>query len=128
MEGFVTVLHIIVALSLIALVLLQDNKSGSVGGAFGGGGSSSVFGATGAASLAQKLTRYVAVVFAITSILLSIFTGRLNKSVMDTAPIATQSAPAAPAVPATTAVPAATTTPAPDAAPQTTTPAPAPTK
>lgn len=109
MEGFVTVLHIIVALILISLVLLQDNKSGSVGGAFGGGGSSSVFGATGAATLAQKLTRYAAVIFAVTSILLSIFTGRLNKSVIDSMPAtSTQSAPAVPAAPAAPTAPAAT--------------------
>jgi preprotein translocase subunit SecG len=121
MEAFVTVLHILVAFLLIALVLLQDSKSG-VGGAFGGGGSSSVFGATGAATLAQRFTRYAAVVFAVTSILLSIFTGRLNKSVMDSAPSAAQSIPA-PTIPAATnetpaaaaQAPAAQSTPAPAA-------------
>jgi preprotein translocase subunit SecG len=136
MEGFVSILHIIVALTLIALVLLQDNKSGSIGGAFGGGGSSSVFGATGAATLAQKLTRYAAVIFAVTSILLSIFSGRLNKSVMDGAAPAAQSVPAptvpgtAPAVPAdaNAAATAPTTTPAQQPAaqaPAAATPAPA---
>lgn len=107
MEGFVTVLHITVAIILIALVLLQDNKSGSVGGAFGGGGSSSVFGATGAATLAQKLTRYAAVIFAVTSILLSIFTGRLNKSVIDSMPATTTQSAPAPAVPGAATTPTA---------------------
>ena len=97
MEAFVAVLHIIVALVLISLVLVQDTKSGSLGGAFGGGGSNSVFGATGATTLAQKLTRGMALVFAITCITLSIFSARSHKSVIDS-----MSTPAtSPAVPAT---------------------------
>lgn len=96
MEVFVTVLHLVVAFILISLVLLQDTKSSSVGGAFGGG-SSSVFGATGAATLAQKLTRWTAVIFAITSVALSIFASRSHKSVFDSTPIPAAAAPANPA-------------------------------
>lgn len=97
MESFVAVLHIIVALILIALVLVQDTKSGSLGGAFGGGGSNSVLGATGATTLAQQMTRWVAGVFALTCIMLSIFSSRSTSSVLDGAaapPIAPASAPA----------------------------------
>lgn len=101
MESFVAVVHILVALVLIALVLVQDSKSGSLGGAFGGGGSNSVFGATGATTLAQKMTRYTAVVFAITCIALSVFSSRSNKSILETMPISPSTAPAAP----TTAAP-----------------------
>jgi preprotein translocase subunit SecG len=127
METFVTVLHIVVALILITLVLLQDTKSGSVGGAFGGGGSSSVLGATGATTLAQQLTRGTAVVFAVTSILLSVFAARSQRSVVDAlAPTPAQAAPAegatttstpvtAPNEPAGSPIPAKAATPAPDA-------------
>lgn len=114
METFVAVLHILVAVLLIALVLLQDSKGGSLGGAFGGGGSNSVFGATGAATLAQKMTRWTALIFAFTCISLSIFSARSNKSVIDAAPI-TSSAPASPAAtetPATAAPTDGTTQPA----------------
>lgn len=83
METFLTVTHLLVALILIVLVLVQDSKGGSVGGAFGGGGSQSILGATGAATLAQKLTRIVAVLFAITCISLTIHCSTKNKSVMD---------------------------------------------
>lgn len=88
MDSFITVLHIVVALILIGLVLVQDTKSGSVGGAFGGGGSSSVLGATGAATLAQKMTRWTAVIFAVTSIALTMMSTMSQKSVMsaDTPP------------------------------------------
>ena len=99
MESFVAVVHILVAFSLILLVLLQDSKSGSVGGAFGGGGSSSILGATGAATLAQKLTRWIALIFAVTSISLSFFASKAQKSVMDSAVGASVPAAAAPTTP-----------------------------
>jgi len=113
METFITITHIIVALILIALVLLQDSKSGSLGGAFGGGGSNSVLGATGATSLAQKITRYIAVIFAATSITLSVFATRAHKSIMDTtSPTDAPAASAPAATPATTpAAPAPTNEP-----------------
>lgn len=95
METFVAILHIFVALVLIALVLVQDSKSGSLGGAFGGGGSNSVLGATGATSLAQKMTRWTAVVFAFTCIALSVFSTRAPRSVLENLP-AGSLAPAAP--------------------------------
>ena len=85
MDTFVAVVHVITALVLIALVLLQDSKSGGLGGAFGGGGSNSILGATGGATLAQKMTRGAAVVFAITSLTLTV-TSRGGKSVVDNMP------------------------------------------
>jgi preprotein translocase subunit SecG len=85
MEAFIAVLHIIVALVLIGLVLIQDTKSGSVGGAFGGGGSNSVLGATGATTLAQKVTRWTAAIFAISCLTLSVFSTRTTSSVLDSA-------------------------------------------
>lgn len=82
MENFIAVVHILTALALIALVLLQDSKSDGLGGAFGGGGSNSILGATGGATLAQKLTRWAAFVFAITSIGLTVASNR-KSSVVD---------------------------------------------
>lgn len=126
MESLVAVLHIMVALVLIALILVQDSKSGSVGGAFGGGGSNSILGATGATTLAQKATRVAAIVFALTSITLTIYSSRAHRSVIDdvvtnaAAPSATDAAPAPgatpaapPAAPATSAPAAPAATPAP---------------
>lgn len=112
METFITLTHILVALILIALVLVQDTKSGSVGGAFGGGGSNSVLGATGATTLAQKITRWTAVIFAATSIALSVFSTRAHKSLMDSAPVAPAAAATTPATTPEATAPAAATTPA----------------
>ncbi len=95
MESFIAIVHILVALVLISLVLLQDTKSGSVGGAFGGGGSNSVLGATGATTLAQSMTRWVAGIFAVTCLLLSYNSSKTTSSVIDGSPVS-----AAPITPA----------------------------
>ena len=47
METLLLVVHVIAALAIIGLVLLQHGKGADMGAAFGGGASGSVFGATG---------------------------------------------------------------------------------
>ena len=94
----IAILHILIALFLVIIVLLQDSKGGNVGGAFGGGSSQSIFGATGAASFLVKVTRYLAVGFMITCILLTVISARTGtKSVVDKLPLTP--APAVPAAP-----------------------------
>jgi len=44
------VLHVVVALAIIGLVLLQHGKGADMGSGFGGGASGSLFGATGSAN------------------------------------------------------------------------------
>ncbi len=97
METFVTVIHIVMALILIGLVLIQDSKGGALG--IGGGGSSSVLGAGGAQTLAAKATRWVAVFFALTSIFLSYMTAQKTRSVVDEAGTLSVPAATSPAVP-----------------------------
>lgn len=116
MVTFLTVLHIIITVSLIFLVLIQDSKGGGMGAFGGGGNSSSVLGATGATSLAAKLTQWFAVAFAVSCIALAMTTGKSKKSVVD------EMAPVPPA-PTMAAGVAATATPSPSA-----TPTPAPTE
>ncbi|MBA3580892.1 MAG: preprotein translocase subunit SecG [Gammaproteobacteria bacterium] len=57
------VLHTLIAISIIALVLLQQGKGASMGAAFGSGASATVFGARGSASFLTKLTTGLAIVF-----------------------------------------------------------------
>jgi preprotein translocase subunit SecG len=71
-----TVLHVIVALILILVVLLQTGKRADLAGAFGGGGSQTVFGTRGAATFLSKLTTTAAVLFMLTSLGLSIVSSR----------------------------------------------------
>jgi preprotein translocase subunit SecG len=100
METLLTLIHVLIAVLLIGLVLIQDSKGGALG--IGGSTSNSLLGAGGAQSLAAKATRWVAVIFAITCISLSLWTAKKTQSVVSGA-IPQQ---AAPVVPNTTEIPA----------------------
>jgi preprotein translocase subunit SecG len=71
MNTFLTTLHIMTAISLILVVLLQRGKGADLGAALGGGGANTVFGARGAGNFLTKLTTGAAVVFMLTSLSLS---------------------------------------------------------
>ena len=71
MEILLTVVHVLAALFMILVVLIQGGNSGGVGAAFGGGNSQGMFGAGGATSFLGKLTYACAAIFMITSISLS---------------------------------------------------------
>lgn len=64
-------IHFVVAIFLIAVILLQSGKGGDIGAAFGAGGSQSLFGARGAATLLSKLTTIGAIIFLLTSLSLA---------------------------------------------------------
>ena len=66
MEKMILTLHIVVCVVLVILVLLQSGKEGM--GVIFGGGSSSLFGSTGAGGILVKLTTFVAVIFLATSL------------------------------------------------------------
>src|SRR5437763_16265831 len=65
------VLHIVVALGIIGLVVLQHGKGADMGSGFGGGASSSLFGATGSANFLSRATAVLATVFFILSLALA---------------------------------------------------------
>ena len=65
------VLHVVVALAIIGLVLLQHGKGADMGSGFGGGASSSLFGATGSANFLSRSTAALATVFFILSLTLA---------------------------------------------------------
>jgi preprotein translocase subunit SecG len=64
----VLVVHVVTALGIIGLVLLQHGKGADVGAAFGSGASGSLFGATGSANFLSRATAVLAVVFFLTSL------------------------------------------------------------
>lgn len=57
------VVHVLVALSIIGLVLLQHGKGADMGSGFGGGASGSLFGATGSANFLSRATGVLAALF-----------------------------------------------------------------
>jgi preprotein translocase subunit SecG len=98
METFVLVVHLIIALALIGVVLLQRSEGGALGiGGGGGGGGGSLFTARGAGNALTRTTAYLAVAFFCTSIALTVIaTQRGGGSVIDsvTPPAATGTQPA----------------------------------
>ena len=65
--------HVVIAIALVVLVLLQHGKGADAGAAFGSGASSTVFGSRGAASFLSRLTGGLAAGFFITSMTLAYF-------------------------------------------------------
>ena len=65
------VLHVLVALAIIGLVLLQHGKGADMGSGFGGGASGSLFGATGSANFLSRTTAVLAAVFFLLSLALA---------------------------------------------------------
>lgn len=63
--------HILAALGVIGLVLLQHGKGADMGAAFGSGASGSLFGATGSANFLSRTTAVLAAVFFVTSLSLA---------------------------------------------------------
>lgn len=64
----ILVVHVLVALGIIGLVLLQHGKGADMGASFGGGASGSLFGATGSANFLSRFTAVLATVFFLTSL------------------------------------------------------------
>src|SRR5882724_8010358 len=129
LRGFILGVHVLLALMIIGLVLLQRGKGAEAGAGFGSGASGTVFGARGTSTLFSKLTAVFAGLFFVTSLSLAYLGSHATvepTSVLERAAQAAAAAPSKatpPAAPATTPAPAPATTPAPAPA---TTPAPAP--
>jgi preprotein translocase subunit SecG len=126
METVILIVHVLAAIGVISLVLLQQGKGADMGAAFGSGASSTVFGSQGSSSFITRATGVLATVFFITSLALDVFSSRGvdNGSVTDSAvtemvdsvaPVAEDmpSAPQAPAAEAASDMPAAPVTEAP---------------
>jgi len=65
------VLHVLLALGIIGLVLLQHGKGADMGSGFGGGASGSLFGATGSANFLSRTTAVLATLFFLLSLALA---------------------------------------------------------
>lgn len=81
MENIVLIVHLIIALFLIAVVLLQRSEGGALGIGGGGGGMVS---ARGAATALSKITWALAIAFICTSIILTSMAGGRTGSIVET--------------------------------------------
>ncbi len=107
MHTFVLVVHIILAVLMIALILVQHGKGADAGASFGGGGAATVFGASGSGNFLTRLTAILTALFFITSLTLAVFAKQQTsdayslKSVSGTAPAQTVSPETSPTAPKT---------------------------
>ncbi|MEW6648455.1 MAG: preprotein translocase subunit SecG [Pseudomonadota bacterium] len=100
MQTLIVIVHVLAALGVIGLVLLQQGKGADAGAAFGSGASATVFGARGSGSFLTRSTAILATVFFLTSLSLAYFSGRsavpasVTEIVAPAAPAADAPAPA----------------------------------
>ncbi|WP_122554231.1 preprotein translocase subunit SecG [Pseudomonas viridiflava] len=73
LETVVVVFHLLGALGVVALVLLQQGKGADAGASFGAGASNTVFGGQGTSTFLSKFTAILAACFFITSLGLGYF-------------------------------------------------------
>jgi preprotein translocase subunit SecG len=85
-EILILLVHVIAAIGVVGLVLLQHGKGADMGAAFGSGSSGSLFGASGSANFLSRTTAVLAAVFFLTSMGLTYVTSHKpqQSSVMDT--------------------------------------------
>ena len=98
METIVWVVHVITAVVLVGLVLMQHGKGADMGAAFGTGSAGSLFGSSGSANFLSRSTAVAATMFFATSLSLTyIYSHPIEKlGVMDKVDAAaTKAAPAA---------------------------------
>ncbi len=88
MATLLVVIHVVCCLFLISIVLLQGGKGAEMGAAFGGS-SQTIFGSRGASTFLSKLTTGSAIVFMLTSLILSMVANK-HASVIKEVPAAQQ--------------------------------------
>jgi preprotein translocase subunit SecG len=112
LRTILTILQVISALAIVALVLLQRGKGADAGAGFGAGASGTVFGARGATTGLSRMTAIFAAIFMLNSLCLTYLFQRDAKaaptSLLDqvpATPAVEQAAPAAAPLPDANAVP-----------------------
>jgi len=111
MESVIIFVHVIAAIAITGLVLIQQGKGADMGASFGSGASQTIFGSSGSGNVLSKSTSIMAVVFFITSLGLAVVARQqANMSVQDSGlienldeistqvPVATQTADEIPVV------------------------------
>ena len=80
LHNLLLVVHVLIAVGLIGLVLIQQGKGADAGAAFGSGASGTMFGSRGAASFLTRTTAILATLFFITSLSLAYLAGQKPES------------------------------------------------
>ena len=82
-ETLILMFHVLIALTIIGLILIQHGKGADMGAGFGSGASSTVFGSGGAGNFLTRLTTGIAVSFFVTSFALAYFAKEKSVTIQD---------------------------------------------
>ncbi len=87
LQTIIIISHVLLAITMILLILLQQGKGATAGAGFGAGASGTVFGAQGSASFLSRATATLATLFFVTSLTLAYFAsqGPQSTSLMEAA-------------------------------------------
>lgn len=80
METLVLVVHVLSAIGVIGLVLLQHGKGADMGAAFGSGASGSLFGVSGSSNFMSRATAICVVIFFAASLALAYIAGHRDEA------------------------------------------------
>ena len=119
-SAILVTLHILVCFVLVIVIMLQSGSAADLAGAFGGAGSQTAFGPRGAATFLSRATTWCAIVFMMTSLVLSVkrdvaagvSTGSILEQTQQSAPAPAKPSQAPPVKPAAPVAPAPTPAPA----------------
>tara|TARA_B100001250_G_scaffold242359_1_gene208274 strand:+ start:2852 stop:3199 length:348 start_codon:yes stop_codon:yes gene_type:complete len=80
MIGFLIFIHTLTSVSLIGLILMQSSQGSGLSGTFGGNAASSVLGGQNAGNVLSKITTWLASLFIILAVVISVLSGPSNSS------------------------------------------------
>ncbi len=72
MEQLILIAHLLIALAIIGLILIQQGKGADMGASFGAGASQTLFGSDGSGNVLTRSTAMLATAFFVTSFLLAV--------------------------------------------------------
>ena len=80
MIGFLIFIHTLTSVLLIGLILMQSSQGSGLSGTFGGNAASSVLGGQNAGNVLSKITTWLASLFIILAVVISVLSGPSNNS------------------------------------------------
>ena len=83
MEQIILIVHLLVALSIIGLIMLQQGKGADMGASFGAGASQTIFGSDGSGNALTRATAWLVVLFFASSFGLALLANQKRGAVDD---------------------------------------------
>ena len=83
MEQIILIVHLLVALAIIGLIMLQQGKGADMGASFGAGASQTLFGSDGSGNVLTRSTAWLVAAFFATSFGLALIASQASQPVND---------------------------------------------